>query len=136
MAHALHRVRGDVLRALRLARGITAATLAAAAGIDAGHMSRIESGTRTGARYVDQFATTLHVSPDVLIGRTPALPALRDAAGITAATLAADLDITPRRLGRIESGAEIPDDALTARLAVRLGVPASVVQPTVTGAAA
>lgn len=128
---AQHPARGDIVRTLRTLRGIRAMDLADAVGISKSAMSHIEAGRpgRGAARYATPLADRLGVDVEVLTGQKPVIAALRDAQHIPAAVLARDLGITPYRLRRLESGADLPDDRLCAVLARRLGVPATVIRP-------
>lgn len=129
MVAAGPRIRGDIARALRTARGQDGVTLADTIGIDRHHLSHIEAGRRTGIRHLHAFAQALDVDPDVLLGRTPAIAALREAAGHTPDQFANHIGVTPARLAKLERGADLPDDRLAEVIAIRLGVPLSVVRP-------
>lgn len=127
------RVRGPVVRALRLAHGYTGIEfldhpeLAALPRRDSAVLSHIEAGRGAWFAWIDPLAAALNVAPDVITGQVPAIAALRTAAGITPTTLAADLGITPHHLAALERGSQDPDPALAARLARRLAVPVDVV---------
>lgn len=130
-------VRGDILRAIRRAQGHGLLALSTDTGIHQTTLSLIEHGHRPGRPHLTTLADHLGIPTAVLAGQTPAIAALRAAHGITPDDLARATGITPERLADIEAGAEHPDTRLARRLAVRLDVPVSVVQPRVdTGAAA
>lgn len=123
------RLLGATVKALRVARDITAITLADTIGVDRHYLSHIECGRRGGGIHAAAIAAAVGVHPDVITGRRPAIGELREAAGIDPGEFAASVGITRRRLTRLESGAETPPADLADRLARRLGVPVAVVTP-------
>ncbi len=118
-------VRGDIARALRLARGHILRDVVDGTGIHIATLSLIEHGKRPGTPHLAGLSRFLGVPVDVLAGHRPALAVLREAADIPAATLAAAVGITPEHLARLEAGEEIPDVRLSRKLAGRLDVPAT-----------
>jgi transcriptional regulator with XRE-family HTH domain len=122
-------IRGDVARAVRLARGHTAKHVSEQTGIDASTLSLIEKGDRPGRPRLVTLAHFLDVAPAVLSGQHPAVAVLRDIAGLTSTEFARSIGVTRARLARIEAGSEHPDDETAEKIAVQLGVPASVVRP-------
>lgn len=135
-SRAALRLRGDIICAIREARGRPAGDLADAVGIDKHLLSHIEHGRRVGARHADAFAAALDIDVDVLTGRRPAITALRVAEHIDPDTFAADIGVDPDRLARLERGTEHPDDQLAQVIATRLGVNPDVIRPPATGGAA
>ena len=60
------------IRTFRLRRGLTLAQLSELSGVSIGHLSRLESGTRTPTvRLLLQLARALEVSVGALVGETP-----------------------------------------------------------------
>ena len=134
-------IRGPVARAIRDARRLSAmqvvaATEAAGHRIHPSTLSLIESGDRPGKPHVHTLAAALNVDPEVLTGQRPALRVLRDAAGLSATALAAEVGVKVGDLARMESGALLPDPHVAQRLAARLAVPISVIAPSDEGEAA
>lgn len=121
--HNHRRAHGPTVLAIRQARGLTMDTVATAANISPGYLSKIERGVRRAEEATTaRLATALDVRPEILTGQRPALAVLRDLLGVTPDELAHDVGISPQRLGAIETGAAQPSPDLVAALARRLGV--------------
>lgn len=135
-SRAAPRLRGDIICAIREARGRPAGDLADAVGIDKHLLSHIEHGRRVGARHAEAFAAALDIDLDVLTGRRPAIAALRTANHIDPAEFAADIGVTGDHLAALERGSEQPGDPLAHIIATRLGVNPDVIRPATTGGAA
>ncbi len=123
---------GASVRAIRQARGLTLAQVAAASGLHHSHLSRVERpGGRPGSgRTIDALALALDVAPDVLTGQLPPLAVLREARGITEQQMADALWVAPGVLYRIEVGAEPLTEPLILGAASRLGVDPDALRPT------
>jgi Predicted transcriptional regulators len=126
--------RGDVLRKLRLAAGLTQAALGARAdaGISWQRISAWERGIeQPGPVYIPLLAAALGVDPfELLVGgrAQPTLQTLRLAAGLSLTALAEASGVSYSRCQRFEQGtAPMPSDA-AARLAGVLGVPIKKVE--------
>lgn len=125
----LRRAHGPTVRALRIARRATIDTIADAANISRGYLSKVERGIRNPEPDVTaRLAVALDVPVDILTGQRPALPALRDLLGIAADALAADVGLIPAQLDRIERGLTTPSADVLTRIAVRLGVEPAALQ--------
>ncbi len=115
-------VRGDIARALRLARGHILRDVHTATGIHVSTLSQIEHGRRVGKPHLQVLAEHLGVPADVLAGHRPALGHLRRAVDITAPALAVSVGVDVEHLARLEAGEDVPDARLTRKLAAQLGV--------------
>lgn len=126
-----HIVRGDILAALRRARGLTLRELSDLSGVDHATLHLMERGERPGRPHVDTLAHHLGVTPAVLTGRDSALRVLREAKGMSQASLARAVGVSHYRIADIEA----PDRVLAQRIADQLGVPVCAVVPAFTDGA-
>lgn len=115
--------RGPVVRALRQARDMPLAELAATAGVSQGYLSYVERGRKTASQATTRaLAAALDVAPEMITGQCPAIRALRQALGIAEVDLAAGAGVDIEEFARIERGIDTPSRDILARLARRLGV--------------
>lgn len=121
------RAQGRIARAIREVQGRRADEVAATAGLTKPYLSHIENGRRRPtAEPTTRLAAALGIDVAVLTGQKPPIETLRVLQRISLRDLAADLGITAAHLTRLERGVELPDPALRARLARRLGVDPAV----------
>lgn len=131
MTHARH-AHGPLVRALREAKGLTLAQLSATTGLSASYLSRIERGERTATwGNTLAIAAAMSVHAACLTGQRPAIRVLRRAVApdLTAEEFAESVGIDTLELARIELGGTIPDADTLGRIAQRLGVSTTVLQP-------
>jgi transcriptional regulator with XRE-family HTH domain len=119
---------GPTIRAIRLAKGLTLQNVADRSGLSTTYLSDGEKGkAEFSERATQLIAAALEVDAPSLTGQIPAIRALREALGIKKRDLADQLAIRSTRLDLIEAGTEQPDPRLAALIAVRLGVPVTLV---------
>lgn len=115
--------RGPVVRALRQARDMPLAELAAAAGVSQGYLSYVERGRKTASQATTRaLAAALDVAPEMITGQFPPIRPLRCALGITEVDLAAGVGVGIEEFARIELGINVAPNHILDRLARRLGV--------------
>lgn len=129
-------IRRQVLRQAARAAGLTAADLAAAAGVSESHMKNIIGGYENPSVTVaHRIAVRAGLNPADILRRQPAsvspLRQHREAAGIRPSELARRAGITAGHLNNLEAGRKRPSPEVADRLAAELNREAADLFPVV-----
>jgi transcriptional regulator with XRE-family HTH domain len=122
-------LRGDILRAIRLAHGQRLREVSAATGVDCSVLSRVERGHPPGRPrqktwpYVYPVAAHFDLPPKFFEGSRPTLPILMRLCGVSRSDLAAYLDVPAGTVAAWESGKEPLTVAVARAIMLRLGLP-------------